>query len=90
MRVMIYLNAKGWVSPPNTLIYFLSEIYKSTDANKGRPGLFDAAYLLNRYKKEYDMYDIPSFVKNVLFPVALFFGKLTGKHKKFQDAPEPV
>lgn len=84
------LRCKGWVSPPNTLVYFLSEIYKSTNENKGRPGLFDSAYLLDRYKKEYDMYDIPSFVKNVLFPIALFFGKLTGKHKKFKSAPKPI
>ena len=84
------MRCKGWVSPPNTLIYFLSEIYKSTNENNGRPGTFDAAYLLNRYKGEYDMMDIPGFVKNVIFPVTLFFGKLAGKHKKFADAPEPV
>lgn len=84
------LKCTGWVTPPNTLAYFLGEIYKSMNENGGRPGAFDAAYLLHRYKSEYDMYDIPGFVKKVIFPVSLFLGKLQGKHKKFADAPEPV
>lgn len=84
------LRCTGWATPPNTIIYFLSEIYKSTHENGGRPGAFDAAYLLNRYKSEYDMLEIPAFVKNVIFPVTLFFGKLQGKHKKFVNAPMPV
>lgn len=84
------LRCTGWATPPNTIIYFLTEIYKSSNENGGRPGAFDAAYLLNRYKSEYDMLDIPPFVKNVIFPVTLFFGKLQGKHKKFANAPMPV
>ena len=84
------LRCTGWISPPNNIIYFLGEIYKSSDANNGRPGSFDAAYLLHRYKSEFDMVEIPGFVKKVIFPVTLFMGKLQGKHKKFQDAPEPV
>ena len=84
------LQCTGWATPPHNIIYFLSEIYKSTDANNGRPGSFDAAYLLNRYRSEFDMVEIPGFVKKVIFPVTLFMGKLQGKHKKFKDAPEPV
>ncbi len=84
------LKCSGWVSPPNTLTYFLGEIYKSIDENKGRPGAFDAAYLLRRYKSEYDMDEIPGFVKQFIFPITLFFGKLAGKHKKFANAPQPV
>ncbi len=84
------LHCKGWISPPNTIMYFLAEIYKSTNENNGRPGTFDAAYLLDRYKGEYEMYDIPAFVRKVIFPVSLFIGKVQGKHKKYADAPEPV
>ena len=83
------LKCEGWVSPPNTIVYFLGELYKSMNENGGRPGTFDAAYLMDRYKAEYDMYDIPAFVKKVIMPISLFFGKLTGKHKKFANAPEP-
>ncbi|MCD6063758.1 MAG: cupin protein [Flavipsychrobacter sp.] len=84
------LKCKGWISPPDNIIYFLSEIYKSTNENGGRPGTFDAAYLLDRYKTEFKMTEIPGFVQNAIFPVVLFFGKLAGKHRKFKDAPLPV
>lgn len=81
----------GFVAPAHNIVYFLTEIYKSTKANGGkRPGTFDAAYLTDRYKSEFEMFDIPGFVKNVIMPVSLFFGKLSGKHKKFANAPEPV
>lgn len=85
------LICKGYVKPAHNVEYFLTQIYASTKANGGtRPATFDAAYLLNRYKSEFDMTDVPSFVKNVIFPLTLFFGKLQGKHKKFKDAPEPI
>ena len=81
------LKCTGYVSPPINFIYFLSQIYKSMDENGGRPGLYDAAYLLNRYKSEFRMLEIPAFVQKVIFPVVLFFGGLFGKNKKFADAP---
>jgi quercetin dioxygenase-like cupin family protein len=84
------MRCTGWVSPPHNIIYFLSEIYRSSNENNGRPGSFDAAFLLNRYKSEFGMQEIPSFVQKIIFPTTLFFGKLAGKHKKFKDAPEPV
>lgn len=84
------LRCTGFIRPPDSIVYFLTEIYASTKANGGRPGLFDSAFLLNKYKSEFDMIEIPGFVKKVLFPIALFFGKLTGKHKKYASAPEAV
>lgn len=85
------LICKGWVKPPYNIVYFLTEIYKSTKANGGeRPGNFDSAWLLTKYKSEFDLIGIPSFVRKVIFPITLFFGKLSGKDKKFKDAPEPV
>ena len=84
------LKCKGWINPPDNIIYFLSEIYKSTNENGGRPGMFDAAYLLNRYKSEFAMTEIPGFVQKTIFPVVLFLGKMTGKHKKFRNAPQPA
>jgi len=84
------LVVKGFITPPGNFIYFLSEIFKSISANKGRPGLYDAAWLLNRYKSEYGMNEIPSFVQKFFFPVILFFGNLLGKNKKFIGAPEPL
>jgi len=85
------LLCKGWIKPAHNIVYFLTEIYKSTKANGGKqPSQFDAAWLMNRYRTEFDMTEIPSFVKKTIFPVVLFFGKLAGKHKKFTGAPEPV
>lgn len=85
------LICKGWVKPADNIEYFLTEIYRSTKENGGkRPGTFDAAWLLSKYRSEFDMYGIPSFVKKFIFPITIFFGKVSGKHKKFTDAPGPV
>lgn len=85
------LICKGWIKPAHNIEYFLTEIYKSTKANGGKqPSQFDGAWLMNRYQSEFDMNDIPAFVKKIMFPAVLFFGKLAGKHKKFADAPAPL
>jgi quercetin dioxygenase-like cupin family protein len=84
------LTCRGFISPPNNIVYFLSQIYKSINENGGRPGTYDAAFLLRRYKSEFAMLEIPGFVQKVIFPIALFFGNLAGKHKKFKDAPPPL
>ena len=84
------LRCSGYVSPADNLVYFLSQIYRSANENGGRPGMYDAAYLLGRYKTEFGMLEIPVFVQKVIFPVILFFGNLRGVNKKFIDAPEPL
>lgn len=82
---------RGYIKPAHNIEYFLTSIFDSTKANGGkRPATFDAAYLLNRYKSEFDIVEIPSFVKQFIFPIVLFVGKLQGKHKKYEDAPEPI
>ena len=55
-----------------------------------RPGFFDAAFLLTRYRSEIRMLDIPAVVQKVAFPVLLAAGTLLGKYDRFKDAPEPV
>lgn len=85
------LRCTGWVSPPNNVEYFLTELYQTTKENGGqRPGNFEGAYLLKLFGSEFDIVDIPGFVKKVMFPLTVFFGKLTGKHKRYQDAPPAV
>lgn len=84
------LKCIGEVSPPHNLEYFLTEIYRSTRSGNGKPGAFDSAFLLSRFKSEFDMQEIPGFVKNVVFPIILAWGKLRGQHKKFADAPSPI
>ncbi|SEJ73224.1 Cupin domain protein [Dyadobacter sp. SG02] len=83
----LYCDGEIW--PPHNIEYFLSEIYRSSRENgNGRPAAFDAAYLLRKYRTEFDMLGIPAFVKKVIFPVVLFLGKIRGKNKRFQNAPE--
>jgi hypothetical protein len=84
------LIGKGYITPADNIVYFLSEIYKSSNENGGRPGLYDSAFLLNCYKSEFAMLEIPGFVQKILFPVVLFFGNLFGKQRKFADAPAPA
>jgi quercetin dioxygenase-like cupin family protein len=82
---------KGWVKPAHNIEYFLTNIYESIKQNGGKqPNQFDGAYLMTKYKREFDMFTIPSFVKKVIFPITVLIGKLTGKYDKFKDAPEAV
>ena len=84
------LHCKGYISPPGNAVYFLSQLFKSSNENGGRPGMYDAAFLLDRYKSEFGMLEIPSLIQKTLFPLVLFFGKIMGKHKRFKDAPPPL
>jgi quercetin dioxygenase-like cupin family protein len=85
------LICKGWVKPAHNVEYFLTEIYRSTKANGGHaPSKFDGAFLMSKYKSEFDLAEIPAFVKRLVFPITLFVGKLQGKHRKYHDAPKPV
>ena len=85
------MECEGWVKPANTLDYFLTGIYSSmTKAGKAEGDPFDTAFLMTRYKSEYDLKDIPVFVKKVIFPITVVIGKVLGKYKHFRDAPEPI
>lgn len=85
------LNCKGWVKPANTIVFFLSAIYAAQNkSGKAQPETFDAAYLMTRYAKEYDLPEIPALVKKTVLPLTYLVGKILGKYKKFNEAPEPV
>ncbi|GAB3319371.1 hypothetical protein GCM10027299_11820 [Larkinella ripae] len=85
------LTCKGWVAPANTIVYFLSAIFEAQKkSGKSQPDPFDGAYLMTRYAREYDMADIPVFVKKAVIPVTYFIGRLLGKYSHFADAPTPL
>jgi quercetin dioxygenase-like cupin family protein len=85
------LHCKGWIQPANTIVFFLSAVYAAQNkSGKGEPELFDGAYLLTKYASEYEMPEIPLFVKKVIFPITYFIGRLLGKYKHFKDAPTPL
>lgn len=85
------LRCEGWAKPANTLDFFLAATYASMDkagTHAGDP--FDSAYLITRYKTEYDIMVIPAFVKKVVMPIIVFIGKMLGKYKHFATAPAPL
>lgn len=85
------LICKGWIQPANSIVYYLSAIYAAQNkSGKGQPEAFDAAYLMTRYAREYDMAEIPLFVKKVVIPITYWLGRLLGKYKHFADAPVPL
>lgn len=85
------LNCKGWIKPANTIVFFLSAIYAAQNkSGKAQPEIFDGAFLLTRYSKEYDLPEIPFFVKRTVIPLTYLLGRMLGKYKHFKDAPEPV
>ncbi len=82
------LHCHGWVAPANSLAFFLSAVYAAQNkSGKGQPEAFDSAFLLTKYTSEYDMPEIPSFIKKVIFPATVLVGKLLGKYPHFKDAP---
>ena len=85
------LHCKGYVQPANTFVFFLTSIFNAQNkSGKHRPEVFDAAYLLSKYKAEYEMNEIPGFVKKIVLPTQVFVGKLLGKYKHFKNAPQPM
>ncbi len=80
-----------WAKPANNAVFYLSTLYAATNGQKtAQPNPFDGAYLNTRYKSEYDVLEIPSFVKKVIIPITFFISKLLGNYKKFAGAPQPI
>lgn len=85
------LHTKAWISPPNDIIFFLSSVFAAQKkSGTDRPEIFDAAYLLTRYKSEYSILELPFIVRKVVMPVAYTLGRIFGKYKHFKNAPSPL
>ena len=85
------LHCTGWIKPAHSIVFFLSSIYEAQNkSGSERPEKFDGAYLVKRYASEYDMNEIPGFVKKIIIPITYYIGKLLGKYRHFQNAPDPV
>jgi quercetin dioxygenase-like cupin family protein len=84
------LHMTGWCSPPHNIEFFLASLFASTKEHGGRPGLFDAAFLVTRYRTEFAMLELPAIVRRIVIPIAYLFGTILGKYKKFSDAPAPI
>jgi quercetin dioxygenase-like cupin family protein len=85
------LHCKGWIAPANSIVFFLSSVFAAQNkSGNENPEVFDGAYLLTRYAKEYEMNEMPLFVKKVIIPITYFIGKFLGKYKHFNGAPVPL
>jgi quercetin dioxygenase-like cupin family protein len=85
------LRCTGYVRPPDNVEHFLRGLYESQQrSGSKRPDPFDAAYLAWRYRGEFGMVEIPSFVRRFVFPVQVMIGTILGKYRKYADAPPPV
>ena len=85
------LHTTGWCSPPGNIEFFLSALFAATKENGGtRPGQYDAAFLLTRYRTEFALTEVPLVVRRVVMPVIYLAGTLLGKYKKYKDAPAPL
>ena len=84
------LELTGEVFPADNLEYFLTQIYASVATHGGRPGALDGAFLLTRYRSEFDMTSIPLPVRRFVFPAQAFLGRIFGRYSHFADAPAPV
>jgi mannose-6-phosphate isomerase-like protein (cupin superfamily) len=85
------LRMTGWCAPPDNIEFFLSTLFASTKENGGRrPGLFDAAFLMTRYRTEYAMLELPTVMRRLLVPIIYVVGLALGKYAKYKDAPPPI
>jgi quercetin dioxygenase-like cupin family protein len=84
------LVCTGVIRPPDNVEYYLTEVFASMRRNGGkRPGLFDAAYLSQRYRSEFETLEVPAPVRRLVFPAVAAAGRLLGLDRRFSGAPEP-
>lgn len=84
------LHCTAYVQPAHNTVYFLSAIFRSARANGGRPGLFETAHLLHKYRDEFAMAAVPGFVVRGVFPALRLLGRLTGRLRELEGGPAPV
>ena len=84
-------RCRGEVYPPHNLEYFLTQVFASIAAHGGRPGAFDGAFLMTRYRAEFAMTAIPRLGAAASSSRSRpRLGRLFGRYGHFADAPAPV
>jgi quercetin dioxygenase-like cupin family protein len=85
------LRMSGWCKPADNTEFFLGALFASVKGNGGaRPALFDAAFLMTRYRSEFAMLELPVVVRRVILPLLYLVGRVLRKSAKSNDAPEPI
>lgn len=85
------LRCTGTIAPIDNIEYFLSALYDSQRRSGGkRPNPFEVAYLVTRFRGEFELVGMPAVVRRIVFPVLVTIGKLFGRYDHYADAPRPV
>jgi quercetin dioxygenase-like cupin family protein len=85
------LVCTGHIEPVLNVEYFLTEMFASMQRHGGgRPGFFDMAFLATRYRREFEVLEIPPAVQRIAFPLLVAVGRLLGRYERYADAPPPV
>jgi len=75
----------SWAKPAGNLQRYMTILFLSTSKRSSNtPGLFDAAYLMMRYRGEFDVLDVPRAMKQVVFTVVYWIGRILGLYKKYE------
>lgn len=84
------LRCTAYIKPAGNAEFFLGALFEAQKKNGGKPGIFEAAFLLHRYRSEFALLGVPTVVRRFAFPVLVRLGKALGKYDKWADAPEPI
>jgi quercetin dioxygenase-like cupin family protein len=84
------LHTTGWCSPPDNFEFYLGSLFASAKEHNGRPGAFDVAFLMTRYRSEFAMLEMSTLVRQVVVPIIYVVGHLLGKYAKYEDAPDTM
>ena len=69
------LHMKGWIQPANSIVFYLCSVFAAqVKSGKEEPETFDGACLLTKYASEYDLAEMPWFVKKVILPITYLAG----------------
>ena len=75
----------SWAKPAGNLQRYMTILFLSTSKRSSNtPGLFDAAYLTMQYRREFDVLEVPCFMKQFVFPVVYWVGQMLGLYKKYE------
>ena len=84
------LLTEGVIAPPLNYEFFLSTIFASAKQHGGRPGIFDAAFVVTRYRTEHGMVEVSAFVRRFILPMVCLVGRAFGEYRKYKDAPRAI
>ena len=82
------LECLGYIEPPDNIEYFLTQLFDSTRRNGGKaPNMFEAAYLIRRYRSEFVMLEIPALVQLARVPDSRRDRHFTGQIPQVRRRP---